>query len=100
MCSSSRSNVICMSWMENFVSSQYPSPGDGKIIAVIVSVYDGDGADALSAIKEAGGITIAQQLETAIQPDMPKSAIASGWIDFILSPEDIARKIRQIAGEA
>ena len=71
---------------------------DGKIIAVIVSGYDGDGAAALCGIKEVGGITIAQKLETANEPDMPESAIASGCIDFILSPEDIARKIKQIVG--
>lgn len=70
---------------------------DGKLIAVIVSGYDGDGADALCGIKEVGGITIAQKLDTAVQPDMPESAIASGCIDFVLSPEDIARKIAEIA---
>jgi chemotaxis response regulator CheB len=70
---------------------------DGKLIAVIVSGYDGDGAEALSSIKDVGGITIAQKPITAIQPDMPESAIASGFIDFILSPEDIAKKIVQIA---
>jgi two-component system, chemotaxis family, protein-glutamate methylesterase/glutaminase len=69
---------------------------DGKIIAVIVSGYDGDGAGALCGIKEVGGITIAQKPETAGQPDMPESAIESGFIDFILSPEDIAGKIAQI----
>jgi chemotaxis response regulator CheB len=68
---------------------------DGKLIAVIVSGYDGDGADALKSIKEAGGITIAQKPETAKQPDLPESAIASGYIDFVLSPEDIAKKIIQ-----
>ena len=72
---------------------------DGKLIAVIVSGYDGDGAAAMSSIKEAGGITIAQKPDTAKQPDMPESAIASGCIDFILSPEDIAKKIIQIANE-
>jgi len=70
---------------------------DGKLIAVIVSGYDGDGADALCGIKEVGGITIAQKPETAAQPDMPESAIASGCIDFILSPEEIAKRIIQIA---
>lgn len=70
---------------------------DGKLIAVIVSGYDGDGAAAMSSIKEAGGITIAQKPETAKQPDMPESAIASGYIDFVLSPEDIAKKIIEIA---
>jgi len=69
----------------------------GKLIAVIVSGYDGDGAEALSGIKEAGGITIAQKPETALHPDMPESAIASGYVDFILSPEDISLKIKRIA---
>ena len=70
---------------------------DGQLIAVIVSGYDGDGADALCGINDVRGITIAQKLETAGQPDMPASAIASGCIDFVLSPEDIAREIIRIA---
>jgi two-component system, chemotaxis family, protein-glutamate methylesterase/glutaminase len=70
---------------------------DGKLIAIIVSGYDGDGAAALCGIKEIGGITIAQKLSTASQPDMPESAIASGCIDFVLSPEDIAKEIVRIA---
>ena len=73
---------------------------DGKLVAVIVSGYDGDGAEALCGIRESGGITIAQKPETADQPDMPKSAIASGCIDFILSPEDIAKEIIRIAHAA
>lgn len=70
---------------------------DGKLIAVIVSGYDGDGAEALCGIQEVGGITIAQKLDTAKQPDMPESAIASGCINFILSPEEIAKEIVRIA---
>jgi two-component system chemotaxis response regulator CheB len=70
---------------------------DGKLVAVIVSGYDGDGAAALCGIKEAGGITIAQKLDTAGQPDMPESAIASGCVDFVLSPEDIAHELARIA---
>src|ERR1700682_687414 len=70
---------------------------DGKLIAVIVSGYDGDGAAALCGIREAGGTTIAQKPETAGHPDMPASAIASGCIDFVLSPEGIAEEIVRIA---
>jgi chemotaxis response regulator CheB len=70
---------------------------DGQLIAVIVSGYDGDGAAALCGIKEVGGITIAQRLDTAGQPDMPESAIESGCIDFVLSPEDIAHELVRIA---
>ena len=70
---------------------------NGKLIAVIVSGYDGDGAAALCGIKEVGGVTIAQKLDTAKQPDMPESAIASGCIDFVLSPEEIAQELARIA---
>ena len=69
---------------------------NGRLIAVIVSGYDGDGAAALCAIREVGGVTIAQKLETAQQPDMPESAIASGCVDFVLSPEGIALEISRI----
>ena len=70
---------------------------NGKLIAVIVSGYDGDGAAALSEISDVGGVTIAQKLETASQPDMPESAIATGFVEFVLSPEGIALEIARIA---
>ncbi len=70
---------------------------DGKLIAVIVSGYDGDGVAALCRIRALGGIIIAQKPETAAHPDMPESAIASGCVDFVLSPENIARKIVEIS---
>ena len=73
---------------------------DSQLVAVIVSGYDGDGAAALCGIRDVGGITIAQRPDTAKQPDMPESAIASGCIDFILSPEEIAVKLVRIAYEA
>lgn len=68
----------------------------GQLIAVIVSGLDGDGADALCEIRDVGGVTIAQRPGTAEQPDMPTSAIASGCIDFVLSPEAIPGAIREI----
>ena len=45
-------------------------------------------------------ITIAQKVDTTAQPDMPASAIASGCIDFVLSPENIAQEIVRIAHAA
>jgi two-component system chemotaxis response regulator CheB len=68
----------------------------GKLVAVIVSGYDGDGAEALCGIRDVGGITIAQLPTSAEQPDMPNSAIVSGCIDFVLTPGAIASRITQI----
>jgi chemotaxis response regulator CheB len=72
----------------------------GKLVAVILSGFDGDGAAALCGIRDVGGVTIAQAPKTATVPDMPASAIDSGCVDFVLSPEDIALKIAAIAREA
>ena len=72
---------------------------DGKLVAVIVSGLDSDGAKALREIKETGGITIAQAPDSAEWSDMPANAIKTGYIDHILPIEDIARKIAQIANE-
>jgi chemotaxis response regulator CheB len=71
----------------------------GKLVAVIVSGLDADGAEALKTIKEVGGITIAQTPETAEWSDMPESAIRTGYIDFILSVDEVGQKIVQIAHE-
>jgi chemotaxis response regulator CheB len=72
----------------------------GRLIAVIVSGFDGDGAEALCGIRECGGITIAQLPGSAREPDMPSSAIASGCVDFILAPERIAAQIVTIIASA
>jgi chemotaxis response regulator CheB len=73
---------------------------NGQLVAVIVSGLDGDGAAALGAIKEVGGITIAQTPGTASSPGMPQSAIESGNIDFILSPREIARELVRISNKS
>ena len=73
---------------------------DGQLIAVILSGYDGDGAGALRAVKDVGGITMAQSVETSGQPDMPLSAISSGCVDFILPIVNIAEEIGRVARAA
>ena len=73
---------------------------DGQTVAIIVSGYDGDGAAALCGIRDVGGVSIAQKPDTAGQPDMPESAIESGCIDFVLSPEEMPGIIVQISQTA
>jgi two-component system chemotaxis response regulator CheB len=70
-----------------------------RAIAVILSGYDSDGAAALQSIKDEGGIVIAQDFQTAKQPDMPKSAVRTGCVDYVLSPPDIAVQLVRIANE-
>jgi two-component system CheB/CheR fusion protein len=65
-------------------------------IGVILSGTATDGTLGLQEVKAAGGITFAQD-DTAQQNSMPLSAIASGCVDFVLSPKEIANEIARIA---
>jgi two-component system, chemotaxis family, CheB/CheR fusion protein len=65
-------------------------------IGVILSGSGSDGTRGLQAIKERGGITLAQDVRSASVSTMPQNAIASGSIDFIGSPEQIARELSRI----
>ncbi|MGV3557822.1 PAS domain S-box protein [Larkinella arboricola] len=65
-------------------------------IGVILSGLDGDGTQGLKAIKEAGGITIAQD-HTALYQGMPRSAIAEGVVDLVLPPHQIASELERLS---
>lgn len=65
-------------------------------IAVILSGFDEDGAAALQAFKRHGGITIVQDLSTAERPEMPQSAIRTGVVDHVATPENIAPLLESI----
>jgi len=64
-----------------------------KSIGVVLSGTAFDGTSGLKAIKENGGITFSQDLESATYNGMPKSAINADVVDFILPPEKIPEKI-------
>jgi two-component system, chemotaxis family, CheB/CheR fusion protein len=68
-----------------------------KAIGIVLSGADGDGSKGLEAIKVAGGITFAQSEDSAQVRSMPNTAIATGHVDFILSPEAIAEKLADIS---
>jgi two-component system CheB/CheR fusion protein len=67
-----------------------------RAIGVVLSGTGSDGTRGVQAIKAQGGITFAQDA-TAQQDSMPRSAIASGCVDFVLAPRDIAEEIVRIA---
>lgn len=66
-------------------------------ICVVLSGTGSDGMLGLEEIKATGGITFAQNIESAKNSSMPESAIHSGCVDFILTPEEIANKIAAIS---
>ena len=65
-------------------------------IGVILSGTGSDGTNGLRAINEAGGFALVQEPETAEFDGMPRTAIATGLVDQILSPKDLAQVIYQL----
>ncbi|BDA71031.1 Signal Transduction Histidine Kinase (STHK) with CheB and CheR activity [Calothrix sp. PCC 7716] len=68
-----------------------------KALAVVLSGGDSDGALGAKAIKAAGGITFAQCQDTAQVSSMPNTAVATGHVDFILTPSEIAAELGKIS---
>ncbi|MCL4500518.1 MAG: PAS domain-containing protein [Deltaproteobacteria bacterium] len=82
--------------IDSFLRSLAEDQGS-RAIGVILSGTASDGVLGLQAIKAEGGITFAQDLKTAKYPGMPESAIAAGHVDFVLSPEKIAKQLARLA---
>jgi len=67
-----------------------------RAIGAVLSGTAADGTLGLEAIKAEGGITFAQD-ESAKFDSMPRNAIAAGCVDFVLTPEAIAKEVARIA---
>jgi len=65
-------------------------------VGVVLSGTGSDGTLGLKAIKAHGGISIAQDEESAAYDGMPQSAILAGVVDFILAPEKIPERLLHI----
>jgi two-component system CheB/CheR fusion protein len=65
-------------------------------IGVVLSGTGADGTLGLEAIKAEGGITFAQD-DSARYDSMPRSAVAAGCVDFILSPAEIGNELARVA---
>jgi two-component system CheB/CheR fusion protein len=62
-------------------------------IGVVLSGGDSDGSLGMCEIKRAGGLTFAQHPDSARFPFMPRHAIETGCVDFVLRPNEIAGEI-------
>ena len=69
-----------------------------RSVGVVLTGGDGDGAAGIEAIKEAWGVTVAQDLPTSQQPSMPRLAAATGAVDFVLPLTGIAAALVDLTG--
>jgi len=75
------------------LAEQYGS----QSIGVVLSGTGSDGTNGLASIKDADGITLVQDPDTARQRGMPASAVAAGVADAVLPIDGIARELVRLA---
>jgi len=68
----------------------------GAVVAVLLSGANADGAEGMRAIKESGGLTIAQDPASAVNPVMPRAAIDAGSAVEVLGVEEIGRRLVEL----
>ena len=69
----------------------------GRVIAVVLTGYDSDGTDGVRAVKGRGGIVIAQDEKSSAESSMPRSAIATGVVDRVLTLDRIPAELLRLA---
>ena len=66
-------------------------------IGIVLSGTGSDGMRGVRAIKEAGGLVVAQDPQTARFDGMPRSAVSTGLVDYVLPPEDMPEQLARYA---
>ena len=64
-----------------------------RLVGIVLSGGDGDGAAGLRAVTEHGGTSLVQSPDEAANSSMPRSAILADHPDAVLSVEEIARRV-------
>lgn len=69
-------------------------------IGVLLNGVGEDGHTGLAEIKQKGGHTIAQSVETCVYPNLTECAIERGVVDYILDTDQLSTKIQQLTDTA
>jgi len=69
-----------------------------SLVSVVLTGMGNDGAEGTRFVKNAGGITIAQDEATCMIYGMPEAAFETGCVDFVLPLDDIGRKLISLTG--
>ena len=100
-----RDGTICLSvderinWSRPSIDVLFESAARAwgqAVVAVIVSGANSDGAKGMRAVREAGGITIAQDPASAQNPVMPQAAIDTEAVDEVLRPKKIGQRLGRL----
>ncbi|XZF14292.1 chemotaxis protein CheB [Chitinophagaceae bacterium MMS25-I14] len=67
-----------------------------SLVCILLSGGNADGVSGFKAVKEAGGMLVVQDTETADVSYMPQQAIIAGLADYVLKPEEMAGFINRL----
>jgi two-component system chemotaxis response regulator CheB len=67
------------------------------LVGVLLTGYGRDGSAGMCAIHDAGGTTIAEDPESALQGAMPRNAIAAGGVSEVLPLDAISGRLLELA---
>jgi len=70
-----------------------------RVVGVVLSGHGDCGTAGMMSIKARGGVAVAQTPETALAPDMPKSAIDRVNVDHVVHPVELPGLLTRLAGE-
>ncbi|MBV8535793.1 MAG: hypothetical protein JO128_09380, partial [Alphaproteobacteria bacterium] len=82
--------------VDPFFRSLAEDQGDNAV-GIVLSGSGSDGTAGIRAIKEYGGLTVAQAAESSRFGSMPHSAVATGLVDFVLPVEEIPERLMEYA---
>lgn len=71
-----------------------------NVVGVLLTGFGRDGTAGMAAIRAAGGITVAQDPATALEPAMPRNAIEAGAATEVLALDEIAPRLVDLCGVA
>jgi two-component system, chemotaxis family, CheB/CheR fusion protein len=80
--------------IDMFFQSVAARRGDG--VAILLSGSGSDGTLGARAVKEAGGVILAQDPAEAEYPMMPESAIATGVVDVVAPVAELAQRVAEV----
>ena len=91
-----RQNLHASSMPIDFFFRSLAQTRQEKVVCIILSGTGSDGSQGLKAVKSEGGIVFAQRPESATHDSMPGSAISTGQVDLVLTPDAMGQQLADI----
>ena len=71
-----------------------------RAIGIVLSGTGSDGTEGIRAIKAEGGMVMAQSFDSTEYDGMPRSAVATGMVDYVLPPAEMPAQLIAYVGHA